>query len=193
MSKIYLISNQSYSFDRHKEAICGGIDLFQLRLKGVCDDEFYSMALKYQKICKECGVKFIINDNLNVAKEIGADGLHIGQDDLPYSFCKERFKGIIGISCHNIDEAKEAFRVGVDYIGFGSIYKTDTKDDAKIVGTEALKRVCKLRLGEVVAIGGIGLKNYKEVLRCGVDTLAISSEILKSSNPKEIIRKIKEI
>ena len=192
MYRLYLISDKRYSFEKTKEILqMGGIDYFQLRIKDISTKEFTKEALRYQKICQKEGIKFIINDNLDVAIEVGSDGIHIGQDDIPFKEVKRRFDGIVGISTHNINEAKEAKELEADYIGFGSIYPTKTKKDANVVGVEALCEVCKIDDLNVCAIGGIDEKNFKELISCKPKFIAISSAILGSSDPKTVIKKLR--
>lgn len=189
MPKIYLISDEKYSFEQTCKALTPDVSMFQLRLKNTEDEEFIRQALNYKKVCSERGIKFIINDNLNIARFIDADGLHIGQDDLDFHFCKERFpKKMIGLTVGNIAEAKEAFSMGVDYIGLGAMYETKTKKNANIIGVEVLKEISKIATCDVVAIGGINTSNFQEVYDAGADMLAISSAVLKSDNPQEILK-----
>ena len=192
MYKLYLIGDKRYSFEKISSILeIGGIDYFQLRLKSISTKEFLKEALRYKEVCQKEGIKFIINDNLDVAIEVGSDGIHIGQDDIPFKEVKRVFDGIVGISTHNISQAKEAKELGADYIGFGSIYPTKTKKDANVVGVEALCEVCKIDDLNVCAIGGIDEKNFKEVLSCKPKFIAISSAILSSSDPKMAIKKLR--
>jgi thiamine-phosphate pyrophosphorylase len=186
------VSDNNPNFLLYESFLDERIAFFQLRLKDISDEEFLDEAYRYQRVCKERGVSFIINDNLFIAQEIQADGIHIGQDDIAFLEVKREFDGIVGLSCHNKKEAIEAFDLGVDYIGFGSIYPTQTKKDAKVVGLNSLQEVTQIKSAPVVAIGGINEQNFKEVLDAGADMVAISSAIIKSSNPNKIIDLIKE-
>jgi len=192
MYKLYLIGDKKYSFEKTRTILeIGRIDYFQLRLKGVSNQKFLDEAYRYKEICDKNNIKFIINDNLEVALKVRSDGIHIGQDDIPFKEVKRVFDGIVGISTHNISQAKEAKELGADYIGFGSIYPTKTKKDANVVGVEALCEVCKIDDLNVCAIGGIDEKNFKEVLSCKPKFIAISSAILSSSDPKMAIKKLR--
>ena len=192
MYKLYLIGDEKYSFEKTRTILeIGRIDYFQLRLKGVSNQKFFDEAYRYKEICDKNNIKFIINDNLEVALKVRSDGIHIGQDDIPFKEVKRVFDGVVGISTHNISQAKEAKELGADYIGFGSIYPTKTKKDANVVGVEALCEVCKINDLNVCAIGGIDEKNFKEVLSCKPKFIAISSAILSSNDPKMAIKKLR--
>jgi len=193
MSKIYLISDEKYSFEHTCRALTQDISMFQLRLKNTDDAEFMRQALAYKKVCSKKGIKFIINDNLTIAKSVDADGLHIGQDDLAFNICKEQFPDkIIGLTVGNETEAKEAFSMGVDYIGLGAMYETKTKKNANVIGLETLKVLSKIATCEiVVAIGGINRDNFQEVYDAGADTLAVCSAVLDSEKPEEIVKILK--
>ena len=192
MYKLYLIGDKKYSFEKTRTILeIGRIDYFQLRLKGVSNQKFLDEAYRYKEICDKNNIKFIINDNLEVALKVRSDGIHIGQDDIPFKEVKRVFDGIVGISTHNINEAKEAKELGADYIGFGSIYPTNTKKDANVVGVAALCEVCKIEDLNVCAIGGIDEKNFKELISCKPKFIAISSAILGSSDPKTVIKKLR--
>ena len=188
MAKIYLIGDAKYDFEQTKKALTEDVAMFQLRLKDIGCDALYKEALPYKNWCEKMGIKFIINDHLEVALGIGADGLHIGQDDLPYDFCRERFKGIIGLTVGNEQEAKEAFEMGVDYIGLGAIYETTTKKNATVIGLEPLKEIKKSATCDIVAIGGINTENFQAVYDAGADMLAVSGAVLGSDNPAEVLK-----
>lgn len=192
MSKIYLIGDEKYSFEQTCKALTSDVSMFQLRLKNASDAFFMEQAVAYKEVCKARGIKFIINDNLAIAKFVDADGLHIGQDDLAFSFCKEQFPNkIIGLSVGNMAEAREAFAMGVDYIGLGAMFDTQTKNNAKVIGLEALKEISQIANCDVVAIGGIDSENFQEVYDTGADSLAVCSAVLESEDPEEIVKLLK--
>ncbi len=187
MAKIYLIGDEKYSFEQTKKALTEDVGMFQLRLK-TCDDEtFLKEARRYHDICKERGIEFIINDRLHIAQILDTDGLHIGQDDLSYAFCREQFPDKkIGLSVHNIEEAKHAFMMGVDYIGIGAMYATQTKKDAHVIGVEGLAEVAKIATCPVVAIGGITVENFQALYDAGADMLAVSRGVLGADDPAKV-------
>jgi thiamine-phosphate diphosphorylase len=188
MAKIYLIGDEKYDFEQTKKALTEDVGMFQLRLKNLSEDLFYEEAIKYQALCRKRGITFIINDHLHIAKAVNADGLHIGQDDLSFAFCKERFDGIIGLTVGDIEEAKEAFSLGVDYIGLGAMYETKTKKNATVIGLNPLREIKKIANCDIVAIGGIDTTNFQEVYDAGADMLAVSAAALGSENPAESLK-----
>jgi thiamine-phosphate pyrophosphorylase len=191
MPKIYLIGDPKYSFEQTKKALTEDVAMFQLRMKDATCDKIYEEALLYQKLCEEKGIKLIINDHLEVVLGVGADGLHIGQEDLPYAFCRERFDGIIGLTVGSMEEAKEAFEMGVDYIGLGAMYATSTKKNATVIGLEPLKEIKKIATCDIVAIGGINKDNFQAVYDAGADMLAVSAAVLESENPAEMVKTLR--
>ena len=189
MAKIYLIGDEKYDFDHTAKALTEDVAYFQLRLKSVSDEVFLKEAQRYQALCHDRGIKFIINDRLHIAKTIDADGLHIGQDDLSYAFCREQLPDkIIGLTVGNIEEAKNAFMMGVDYIGLGAMYATGTKKNATVIGLEPLKAIAKLATCDVVAIGGIDAHNFQAVYDAGADMLAVSGAVLGSDEPAKVLK-----
>jgi thiamine-phosphate pyrophosphorylase len=192
MPKIYLIGDEKYSFEHTCRALTSDVSMFQLRLKNSSDAEFMKQALLYKKVCDQRGIKFIINDNLAIAQFVNADGLHIGQDDLDFHFCREKFPNkIIGLSVGNEKEAKEAFMMGADYIGLGAIYETKTKKNANVIGLETLRELSKIATCDIVAIGGIDTSNFQDVYDAGADALAVCSAVLENEKPEEIMKILK--
>ncbi len=192
MAKIYLIGDEKYDFDHTAKALTEDVAYFQLRLKSVSDEVFLKDARRYQSLCHDRGIKFIINDRLHIAKTIDADGLHIGQDDLSYAFCREQLPDkIIGLTVGNIEEAKNAFMMGVDYIGLGAMYATGTKKNARVIGLEPLKEVAKIATCDVVAIGGIDTHNFQAVYDAGADMLAVSGAVLGSDEPAKVLKQLR--
>ncbi len=189
MAKIYLIGDAKYDFQSTQKALTEDVAMFQLRLKETSDEEFLEQARQYQLLCKERGIKFIINDRLYIAKILNADGLHIGQDDLSYAFCKEQLPDkTIGLTVGTIQEAKHAFMMGVDYIGLGAMYATSTKKNARVIGIEPLKEIKKLATCAIVAIGGIDGENFQAVYEAGADMLAVSSAVLGANDPAKVVK-----
>ncbi len=191
MSRIYLVGDASYSFEKTQEALTEDITVFQLRLKKLSYDRLIEEAYRYQKVCRSRGILFVINDYLDVAIEIDADGLHIGQDDVAIKEARARFEKMIGVSARSVAEAKAAFEGGADYIGVGALFPTQTKAGAKVIGVEGLREIRERVKGEIVAIGGINAQNYHLALEAGADMVAISSAILGAASPREVIKSIK--
>jgi len=165
-----------------------GVTMIQLRIKTLSDRKFYNYAVRIKKFLKKKEIKFIINNRLDIARASGADGVHLGQDDMPARMAR-RILGenyIIGVSAHNIDEANKAEKEGADYIGVGSIFRTKTKSDAHICGLSVLKSICKKITIPVVGIGGITNRNYRDVFRAGAAGIAVSSYLFEGDLLKNI-------
>ena len=157
-----------------------GLKWVQYRDKEKSRREIYEEAIRLRKLTKDFNAVLIVNDYADIALAVDADGVHLGQDDLPVRESREimwRDK-IIGISTHSLEQAKEAEKWGADYIGFGPIFRTTTKDAGIPKGTDILKEIKRQVHLPVVAIGGINIENIKWVLDTGVDAVAVASAIL---------------
>ncbi|KPB04952.1 thiamine phosphate synthase [Bacillus sp. CHD6a] len=175
-----------------KEAISGGITSFQFREKGngaKVGMEKRKLASELMEICKRHNIAFIVNDNIDLALEIRADGVHIGQEDTPFSVVKDRLAPgmIIGVSCHTVEEAAAAISSGADYIGVGPMYFTSTKKDIREVkGPEVISEIRNAGLTvPLVGIGGVTVENAAEVLAAGADGVAVISAISKAESALE--------
>ena len=196
---IYLISpNKIYnSFynDLNKVLKLNKVSFFQLRLKKYSFNQKLIIGKKIKKICKKYKVKFLINDNVILAKKLDAEGCHLGQKDMPISDAKKLLgKKIIGITCHNsLNLAKKAIKNNPDYLAFGAFFPTKTKKVSFKANTSILKKVKKITDIPVVAIGGINSNNYKKLLLNKANFLAISGYIWnnKKYNPQEALEKLK--
>ncbi len=184
ISGLYLISDTSVSRGRTREelvreAIAGGAGIIQLRDKWLSIRELYPVALNLREITREAGVLFIVNDSVELAMAVGADGVHLGQEDLPASVARRVSGGnlIVGVSTHSIDEAREAVGEGADYIAFGPIFETTTKDAGEAKGTGMLARIRSEVKVPIVAIGGINAGNAKSVIEAGADAVAVISAV----------------
>ncbi len=166
-----------------------GIRWIQYREKFKNRRERFSDALKLREITRRFGACFIVNDNVDIALAVDADGVHLGQDDLPLKEARKIMgKRIIGISTHNLDEALKAEAGGADYIGFGSIFPTTTKDDAVVQGIEALTNIKEAVKIPVIALGGITADNAKAVFDAKCDGIAVSSGLLSGNVKKNVIK-----
>ena len=173
--------------------IDGGAKILQLRAKKLSSREFLETARIIRKITKDKGTIFIVNDRIDIALLTDADGVHLGQDDLPVKEARRLLGNnkIIGYSTHNIREALEAKKLPVDYISFGPIFATKTKEDAQTPkGLKGLDEVMKAVKIPIVAIGGITETNMAHVLKQGVESVAMISEILAA---KDISQKINRL
>ena len=171
------------------------VKYFQLRLKKTSTIKIIKIAKKIKRICKIYNVKFIINDNPFVAKEVDADGCHLGQSDISITMARKILKNkIIGITCHNsLKMAKEAIKNKADYIAIGAFNYSKTKNVKYKATLSHLKKIRNISNKPIVAIGGINQNNYKKLLLNKADFLAISSFIWKNKKlkPKEAIDLIK--
>jgi thiamine-phosphate pyrophosphorylase len=191
--KLYLCTDRGLSLGRPlvktiEDAIAGGVSIVQLREKDISSKEFYGLALEALKVTRAHHVPLIINNRLDIALAVGAEGAHLGQSDLP---CVEarRIAGedfIIGVSAHNPAEAVIAERDGADYIGAGAVFPTGSKADVSaIIGIEGLKSIAASVKIPVIGIGGIGPKNAATVISAGVAGIAVISAILSQSDIRE--------
>ena len=171
-----------------EEALQGGVSLVQLREKDISSREFYQLASELKQLLHFYQVPLIINDRLDIALAVDADGLHIGQDDLPIDIAR-RLLGpdkILGYSVSSIEEARYGQSQGANYLGAGSVYPTGSKTDAGTpIGVKKLKEIKASVSIPVVGIGGIGTENIAEVRKTGVDGTAMISAILGSTHIKE--------
>lgn len=180
-----------------KEAIAGGITLFQFREKGngaFVGDEKYQLAKSLQQICRTNGIPFIVNDDVDLAMELNADGIHVGQDDESVENIRKKIGNkILGVSAHSIEEAKKAVDCGADYLGIGPIFPTSTKEDAKAVqGTSLIEKLRENHFSiPLVGIGGITPFNAQVVMEAGADGVSVITAISKEKNITEAARLLK--
>lgn len=176
------VSGLSYE-DMTLKALMRGVRWVQYREKERSRREIYEGAAKLRRITKDYNALFIVNDFVDIATCVNADGVHLGQDDLPLKEARKIIgkDRIIGISTHSLEQAIEAEKNGADYIGFGPVFHTLTKDAGKPRGIDILREVKNHTKIPVVAIGGINLENIRSVLDTGVDAVAIASAILSGN------------
>lgn len=178
-----------------EDVLKSGATFLQLREKIQGHEEIVKTARNLQTLCKKYNVPFVVNDDIMAAKEIDADGVHIGQSDMEYTKAREILgpDKIIGVSAGNLAEAKEAERVGADYIGVGAIFHTDTKKDATSLTMAQLKEISEEVSIPVVAIGGISIDNALELKGTGIDGICVISAIFGSENPSEATKKLLDL
>lgn len=194
---IYLITDRDILKGRDlikslEEAISGGVTLVQLREKNATSLEFYKLAVEVRKTTLEHNIPLIINDRLDIAIAVDADGVHLGQEDLPV-FVARKIWGqdkIIGASTANLKEALKAQEEGANYIGVGALFPTDTKINTRKVTLDEIKNIKQKVSIPVVGIGGINEDNIKSVADTGVDGVALVSAILDGNNIAERARKL---
>lgn len=159
-----------------------GITFIQYRRKEGTRREFYDEALKFRKLTRYFSATLIINDFADIALAVDADGVHLGQEDLPLKEARKIMgKKIVGISTHDLAQAKEAEAGGADYIGFGPVFHTATKDAGSPRGTEGLKLIKQHVAIPVVAIGGINIHNIASVMQAGADAVAVASALCRGN------------
>lgn len=188
---LYLVTDKSDDVEKFlntiEEAIKGGVTVVQIREKTADTLDFYNLALKVKEITTKYHVPLIINDRVDIALAIDADGVHVGQSDMPCDVTR-RLIGedkILGVSAATVDEAQKAEKDGADYIGTGAVFPTATKDDAPSVTKEELKEVVDSIDIPVVAIGGINHDNASELIGIGIAGLSVVSAIMSAENPKK--------
>lgn len=196
---LYLVTDRELLGERNLEdsielAIQGGVTLVQLREKSVSTLEFLELAIRVKKITSRYHIPLIINDRLDIALAVDADGLHVGQDDLPMLKARELFPNkIIGVSASTLAEALLAQQQGADYIGVGAVFSTTTKTDATEVSLDQLKLIKKSVSIPVVAIGGINRTNLQQVMATGIDGVSVVSAILAQENILKAARQLQEL
>jgi len=175
-----------------RQAIKGGARVIQLRDKLLPKSELLPVAQDLKTLCAECDVLFIINDYLDVALAVDADGLHVGQGDLPVKVARKLLPvdKILGISTATVEQAVAALSEGADYVAVGSIYTTSTKEKAVAVGPERLRQIRQAVPVPLVAIGGINKDNVTEVIAAGADSVCVISAVLGADSPEEASREI---
>lgn len=168
------------------EAVAGGVDVVQLRDKSGSDREVHELARRMRQWTLDLGVLFIVNDRPDIARLVGADGVHVGQEELSLPLAR-RILGtdaIIGVSTHDVNQLEEAARVGADYVGIGPVFPSATKKFAEFPGLEFVRQSIAFPSIPKFCIGGISLENATEVVRAGADRLAVSHAIGAAKEPR---------
>lgn len=187
--KLYLVTDSDILKGRDfyyciEEALKGGVTMLQLREKDATGKEFLEKALKLRELTNKYNVKFIINDRVDIAMICKADGVHVGQSDIPANSVRELIGNnkIIGVSARTIEEARVAKENGADYLGVGAMFNTTTKLDAKSVSIKELKEIKRSTDLPIVAIGGLTLNNIEKLNECNIDGYAVVSAILGATD-----------
>ena len=162
-----------------KESLDGGVTMVQLREKTLEEGKFLEEAKELQTLCRERHIPFIVNDNVDIAKAMDADGVHVGQDDMETMDVRAKLgpDKIIGVSAHTVEEALLAEKQGADYLGVGAVFPTSSKSDVDVMPYETLKAICEAVSIPVVAIGGIGRENVSRLAGSGICGVAVISAI----------------
>jgi len=196
---LYLVTDRGLARGRTtleivKAAVYGGASVVQLREKDCSTREFIEQAYRIKAFLKDHGVPLIINDRLDVAQAVKADGVHLGQSDMPLGLAKEILSNsmIIGISAESLQDAIEAEKGGADYLGVSPIYATPTKTDtAPPLGLAELKKIRKAVKLPLVGIGGLSKENAADVIRSGADGVAVVSAIVAADDPETAARELR--
>jgi len=187
---LYLVTEESIAIEELTkiiaQSVSGGVSIVQLREKNNSSLSFYKKASALKQLLNELSIPLIINDRVDIALAVGAEGIHIGQDDLPLPVVKKMVPEdmIVGVSVSTLEEALEAERNGADYIGVGSVFPTKTKQDATLMALEDLGEICRGVSIPAVAIGGITADNISALSDSGLSGTAVVSAIMNADNPK---------
>ncbi|HEY7164795.1 MAG TPA: thiamine phosphate synthase [Candidatus Binatia bacterium] len=178
-----------------RDLLNGGTALVQLRAKLLSAREFLHLARETRALTRSFGCRLIVNDRSDIALACGADGVHLGQEDLPLCAARKLLpQAIIGVSTHSLAQARAAERDGADYIGFGPMFGTKTKETGYSArGVDMLRELRAAVKLPIAAIGGIAESNVREVWRAGADSAAIISDILKAERPAEKVKRILDL
>ena len=171
-----------------------GASVIQLRHKNVTDTVLTDEARNIAQICRDNGTVFIVNDSPDIAAKVDADGVHVGQGDIPIAGCRTILKPhqIVGKSNALLDEAIASFNEGADYIAVGAIYSTTTKSDTRPAGLSTLRAVAKRVSAPIVAIGGINASNIAAVAQAGADSVCVATAITLAPDPAAATRELVE-
>ena len=176
-----------------KESLEGGVTFLQLREKELDEEHFLEEARELQKLCREYQVPFVINDNVDIAAAINADGVHVGQSDMEAGDVRARLgpDKIIGVTAKTVEQAVLAQERGTDYLGVGAVFHTDSKADAKEISFDTLKDICRAVSIPVIAIGGITEENVRELAGSGICGIAVISAIYAQRDIKKAAENLK--
>jgi len=197
---LYLVTDRPLSKGRSlewivEEAVKGGVTMVQLREKDCSTRDFLELAIRLKKTLKQYDVPLLINDRLDIVLASDADGLHIGQSDMPYNIARKLlgYDKIIGLSVETISQAKEANLMDVDYIGISPVFSTATKTDIKTpLGLEGIKEISLFTKHPMVGIGGIYDGNAKAVIDAGATGVSVVSAIIAADDPAKAASIIKQ-
>lgn len=201
-ARLYLVTDQELSENHDtpktiEEALKGGVDIIQLREYSLDDSRLLTMARQIREVTRAHNALFIVNNRPDIAKLSEADGVHLGQDDLPVAEARKILgqDGIVGVSTHSLDQAKKAAADGADYIGVGPVYPTQTKKNVvPAVTLDYVKQAASSGFNlPFFAIGGIKLHNLEEVLKAGARRVAVVTGIVKTLNVQKVAGEFKEI
>ena len=180
-------------YSQVEKALKGGATFMQLREKKLDEESFLKEAIEIKELCRRYNVPFVINDNVDIALEMDADGVHVGQSDMEALDVRAKLgpDKIIGVSAQTVEQAILAEKHGADYLGVGAVFPTGSKDDAEDVPFETLKAICEAVSIPVIAIGGITKDNVKELAGSGICGIAVISAIFASKDIEAATKELK--
>ena len=197
---LYAVTDRHWLGDRTlydvvRESLDGGVTFLQLREKDLDDENFYQEAVELQAMAREYGVPFVVNDNVDIAVRMDADGVHVGQSDMEAGDVRALIgpDKILGVSAQTVEQARLAEKRGADYLGVGAVFPTGSKDDADDVSFETLKAICEAVSIPVVAIGGITLENTPQLAGSGICGIAVISAIYGQKDIYEATVSLKKV
>lgn len=182
--------------DLARQALRGGADTIQFRQKTGSTREMIRIAAQMKQLCSDYDVPLIVNDRVDVAIAAEADGVHLGQDDFPIPLARELLgqEKIIGASASDINEGRKCLEEGADYIGFGPIYPTTSKDDAGAVkGVDTLTQIAEAVSAPIIAIGGISSNRVSEILKAGAHGIAVISSVCCQEDPEQATKALYQV
>lgn len=197
---LYAVTDRAWTgeqtlYRQVEAALKGGVTCVQLREKAMDDAAFLREAREIHALCRQYGVPFIVNDRVEIAIACGAEGVHVGQDDMAAGDVR-RLAGegmILGVSVHTVEEALEAIQNGADYLGLGAVFPTSTKTDVEQMANETVRAICDAVDVPVVAIGGINRKNMRKLSGSGVDGVALVSAIFSETDIEAACRDLRKL
>lgn len=198
---LYLVTDRSLALERSleyvvEEAVQGGVTMVQLREKDCTTKQFYELAMNLKKVLKPYHVPLIINDRVDIALACDAEGVHIGQSDMPYAIARKLLgkEKIIGLSVENLQDAIDANAFDIDYIGISPVFNTTTKTDtATALGLEGIRNITHISRHPAVGIGGIHASNAREVIAAGAVGISVVSAIMSAINSKDAASQLRSI
>ena len=192
-----VITNPAVGYAKCAEAaVRAGVKIIQLRMKHATRDEILAEAREMRKVTAGTGTRFIVNDDPSIAAEVEADGVHVGQGDMPPAEVRARYPGlkIVGLSTHNMDQVRASVSQPIDYIGVGPVYATPTKDiPDPTLGLKTMGEMIAAAAHPAVAIGGIDAERLPDVVAAGARNFAVVRAVCRSADPYSAIRALQEI
>ena len=197
---LYAVTDRAWTgkqtlYQQVEAALKGGVTCVQLREKELGEAAFLPEARDIRALCRRYGAPFIVNDNVEVAVACGADGVHVGQEDMEAGEVRRRVEEdmILGVSVHTVEEARQAVRDGADYLGLGTVFPTGTKTDVDVMSGETLLAICGAVDIPIVAIGGLNRGNILQLSGSGVDGVALVSAIFGAEDIEETCRELRAL